>query len=295
MKQKITAKQRTKSIRSKVRTGFAVLGFVLFFSSIVSLFEYTRMNRVLTQQIEENVNSVNIARDLIMLTEDYNLKVFNIISENQAPAEGAPGAADGQMAPPVPRRTEPSAQNVRFSQEFAQTMEDMRRSFTETTTFKEKNYADSVLLAYTAYMQVLGEARNIDDTEYRTPQEWYFGRLQPFYLKLRDYIQGLTNASQQALIDNSQKVDETFYRSITPAIASVVIGLLVVILFNYFLNFYVINPLIRISKGIQGYRTYNKTYTVDIENKGDELDQLNDNVRNLIEEHKTVVRGRKEV
>lgn len=280
MKKKSAARQRTRSIKSRVRTGFTVLGFVLFFSSIVSLFEYTRMNRVLTQQIEDNVNSVNIARDLIMLTEDYNLNVLNIISESD-PEPGVQAA--------------PSAQNARFSREFSQTMEDMRQSFTAATTFKEKNYADSVLLAYTAYMQVLSEARDLGDTGFGSRQEWYFERLQPFYLKLRNYIQGLTNASQQALIENSQKVDETFYRSITPAIASVVIGLLVVILFNYFLNFYIINPLIRISKGIQGYRSYGKSYAVDVENEGDELDQLNDNVRYLIEDHSASVRAKRDV
>ena len=280
MKKKSVARQRTRSIKSRVRTGFTVLGFVLFFSSIVSLFEYTRMNRVLTQQIEDNVNSVNIARDLIMLTEDYNLNVLNIISESD-PEPGVQAA--------------PSAQNARFSREFSQTMEDMRQSFTAATTFKEKNYADSVLLAYTAYMQVLSEARDLGDTGFESRQEWYFERLQPFYLKLRNYIQGLTNASQQALIKNSQKVDETFYRSITPAIASVVIGLLVVILFNYFLNFYIINPLIRISKGIQGYRSYGKSYAVDVENEGDELDQLNDNVRYLIEDHSASVRAKRDV
>ena len=287
MKRKSSAGTRINSIKRKVRTGFTVLGFVLFFSSIVSLFEYTRMNRVLTQQIEENVNSVNIARDLIMLTEDYNLEVLNIISDTGAEtAQGDGGAPSASLQTP-------SAQNARFSREFAQTMEDMRRSFTQTTTFKEKNYADSVLLAYTAYMQVLREARDLQESEYQSRQGWYFERLQPFYLKLRNYIQSLTNASQQALIDNSQKVDETFYRSITPAIASVVIGLLVVILFNYFLNYYLINPLIRISKGIQGYRSYNKSYNVEVDNENDELDQLNDNVSNLIEEHKSVVRDRK--
>ena len=83
-------------------------------------------------------------------------------------------------------------------------------------------------------------------------------------------------------------MDATFYRSITPAIASVVVGLLLVLLFNYFINFYLINPLIRISRGIQGYRSYQKNYNVEVDNNGDELDQLNNNVRDLIEDHKSV-------
>ncbi|MBR5033687.1 MAG: hypothetical protein IKX71_00095 [Bacteroidales bacterium] len=276
MKRKSTEKGRKSSVRRKVRAGFAVIAFILFFSSIVSLYEFTRMNRVLTQQIGDNVNSVNIGRDLIMLTEDYNLEVLNAISEY----EGGEEALSADQIHP--------AQNARFVEEFSQTMEDMRRSFTSRTTYNERNLADSVLLAYTAYMQVLGEGREIVQEDPTTRQEWYFERLQPYYIKLRNYIQSLTNASQDALIDNSKKVDATFYRSITPAIASVVVGLLLVLLFNYFINFYILTPLIKISKGIQGYRSYRKDYNVEVDNNGDEIDQLNSNVRDLIEDHKSV-------
>ena len=277
MNRKKSDKRNVRSIKRKVGAGFTVLAFILFFSSIVSLFEYTRMNRVLTQQIEENVNSVNIARELIILTEDYNMGVLDAMSEPDF---------DGGFVTGGPA----NASNADFIKEFGQTMEDMRRSFTEMTTFKEKNYADSVLLAYTAYMQVLRESRDLDaeDADFQVRQDWYFDRLQPFYMKLRDYIRSLTNASQQALLENSQRVDETFYRSITPAIASVVVGLLVVILFNYFINFYLINPLIKINKGIQGYRNFRKDYTVAVDNNGDELDQLNSSVRDIIEDHKSV-------
>ena len=271
MDRKTNAKGRVKSIKRKVRAGFTVLAFILFFSSIVSLYEFTRMNRVLSHQIEENVKSVNVARDLIMLTEEYNLEVFNSLSQSTA------------LTPDQFH----ASYKANFEKEFGETMEDMRQSFTSRTTFSEKNYADSVLLAYTAYMQVLREAQDLKEEEPQARQEWYFNRLQPFYIKLRDYIQGLTNASQQALIGNSQKIDATFYRSITPAIASVVVGLLIVLLFNYFINFYLINPLIKISKGISGYRNYRKSYTVDIANKDDELAQLNQNVNDLIEDHKT--------
>ncbi|MBO4416773.1 MAG: hypothetical protein J5801_01470 [Bacteroidales bacterium] len=277
MKRKKSDKRRVRSIKRKVGAGFTVLAFILFFSSIVSLFEYTRMNRVLTQQIEENVNSVNIARELIILTEDYNMGVLDAMSEPDF---------DGGFVTGGPA----NATNAVFIKEFGQTMEDMRRSFTQMTTFKEKNYADSVLLAYTAYMQVLRESRDLDakNADFQTRQDWYFDRLQPFYMKLRNYIRSLTNASQQALLENSQRVDETFYRSITPAIASVVVGLLVVILFNYFINFYLINPLIKINKGIQGYRNFRKDYTVSVDNNGDELDQLNSSVSDIIEDHKSV-------
>ncbi len=287
MERKDKSQVRVRSIKTKVRTGFALIALILFFSSIVSLFEFTRMNRVITRQISDNVNSVNIGRDMIVLTEDYNLGVLNAISA------GAPASASDPDASPAGSFDQRlySAHNEQFIRQFSSTMEEMRQSFTARSTFSEKNYADSVLLAYTAYMHVLHEGREILSQDATERQEWYFNRLQPYYLKLRDYIQSLTNASQEALIANSQKVDATFYRSITPAIASVAVGLLLVLLFNYFLNYYFIKPLIRISGGIGSYRKYRKEYNVEVDNNGDELSQLNDNVRNLIEDYKSIEKG----
>ena len=290
MERKNKSEVRVRSIKTKVRTGFMLIALILFFSSIVSLFEFTRMNRVITRQISDNVNTVNIGRDMIVLTEDYNLGVFNAISG----AEAASEKAGGQDAPSEGGSFDErlySAHNEEFIRQFSSTMEEMRQSFTARSTFSEKNYADSVLLAYTAYMHVLHEGGDILSLEAPERQEWYFNRLQPYYLKLRDYIQSLTNASQEALIANSKKVDATFYRSITPAIASVAVGLLLVLLFNYFINFYLIKPLIRISGGIGSYRKYRKEYNVEVDNNGDELSQLNDNVRNLIEDYTSMEKG----
>jgi len=285
MDRKAKSKGRIKSIKTKVGAGFALIAFILFFSSIVSLFEFTRMNRVITSKISDNVNSVNIGRDLIMLTEDYNLEVLNAIS---AADDSLQTAGFEKVLDKTELSNNYRAHNEEFVKEFYGTMEEMRQSFTARNTYDEKNYADSVLLAYTAYMHVLSEGRDIMHEDADVRHDWYFERLQPYYVKLRNYIQSLTNASQQALIDNSENVDATFYRSITPAIASVVLGLLLVLLFNYFINFYLINPLIKISKGINSFRNYRKDYTVEVENTGDELDQLDDNVRDLIEDYKSI-------
>lgn len=291
MERKGKSELRVRSIKTKVRTGFMLIALILFFSSIVSLFEFTRMNRVITRQISDNVNSVNIGRDMIVLTEDYNLGVLDAISAGELPEADGAQTSDGSPASGSFGERLYSAHNEQFIRQFSGTMEEMRQSFTARSTFSEKNYADSVLLAYTAYMHVLHEGREILSLDAQQRQEWYFNRLQPYYLKLRDYIQSLTNASQEALIVNSKKVDATFYRSITPAIASVAVGLLLVLLFNYFLNYYLIKPLIRISAGIGSYRKYRKEYNVEVDNNGDELSQLNDNVRNLIEDYKSMEKG----
>ena len=102
---------------------------------------------------------------------------------------------------------------------------------------------------------------------------------------MRGYLQKLTHTSQEALAENSLTMTESFYRSIMPGVVTVMIGIIMVFLFNYFINFYFVNPLLRISEGISDYILRKKSYNVLVEND-DELKVLNDNVKELVESNR---------
>ena len=242
-------------------------GRLLFFSSLISVFEFTRMNRYVSGLIADNIRSINAARALLSVSEQYNVSLMNglVIEGTESPKDVA----------------------LFRGEELVASFENMRHSF---VTPEEQAAADSVLYAYSAYMQVVSEADQIWQQDYELRQQWYFNRLQPVYLKFRGYMMQLTSVCQDALIENSQDIREGTYRSLMPGLVSVLVGLIMVLLFNYFLNFYLINPLIKINKGVNGYRNYKRDYNVEVDNNGDELDQLNDTVRNLVEEHKSAVR-----
>ena len=110
--------------------------------------------------------------------------------------------------------------------------------------------------------------------------------MQPVYAKLKAYIEKLTNDSQDALIHNSQSLQDNFYRSLMPGLISALLGFLMVLLFNYYLNHYLINPILKITRGIKGYLSFNKKYEVKIESN-DELAELNDSVNDIIDINKS--------
>jgi HAMP domain-containing protein len=70
-----------------------------------------------------------------------------------------------------------------------------------------------------------------------------------------------------------------------PGIIAVAAGLVLVLLFNYFINLYFITPLMLISKGIKNYRAHKKTYTVQFDND-DEIQELNSDVKSILDENK---------
>ena len=70
-----------------------------------------------------------------------------------------------------------------------------------------------------------------------------------------------------------------------PCVVSVGVGIVLVILFVYFINFYFITPILRISKGINNYVMNKKSYNVTLDNM-DELQELNQNVADLVDINK---------
>lgn len=259
-------KFKKPGIKRKVMYGCIVMAVILFFSSIISVYEFTRMNRYVSRLIGDNISSINAARELLSVSEQYNVSLLDGLVLSNA---GSP-------------------QDVSLVREedLAASFENLSGSF---ATPQGQAAADSVRYAYAAYMQVVAEADQMWNQGYEERQHWYFNRLQPVYLKFRGYMMQLTTICQDALIDNSQDIREGTYRSLMPGLVSVLVGLIMVLLFNYFLNYYLIDPLLKVTNGIKGYRYHGRNYAVKLDND-DELEELNEAVGDIIEQNQSFKR-----
>ena len=258
-------KIKEPGIKRKVMLGCIVLAIILFFSSLISIFEFSRMNRYVSGVIADNIRSINAARELLSVSEQYNVSLMNgLVLEN-----------GGEVLEAFP---------VAPEEELVSSFENLSKRF---VTPEERAAADSVLYAYAAYMQVVSEAGGVWGQDFEARQHWFFNRLQPVYVKFRGYMMQLTSVCQDALIASSQDVREGTYRSLMPGLVSVLLGMVMVLLFNYFLNYYLIDPILRITEGIKGYRYYNRHYAVKMDND-DELEELNTAVGDLIEQNQAL-------
>lgn len=248
-------------IKRKVLLGCITLAVILLFSGLISIFEFSRMNRYVSGVIADNIGSINTARELLSVSEQYNISLMNgLVLENDAELEKFP------VAP---------------QEDLVASFEDLSKRF---VTPGERAAADSVLYAYAAYMQVVAEAQDMWQNGYAERQHWFFNRLQPVYLKFRGYMMQLTSICQDALIESSQDVREGTYRSLMPGLVSVLVGLVLMLLLNYYLNYYLINPLLKITGGIKGYRYHGRGYDVKLDND-DELAELNEAVGDIVEQN----------
>lgn len=260
-------KIKKPGIKRKVLLGCIVLAIILFFSSLISIFEFSRMNRYVSGVIADNISSINAARELLSVSEQYNVSLMNgLVLEN--------AEAELEAYPVAPQ------------EDLVSSFENLSKRF---VTPEERAAADSVLYAYAAYMQVVSEAQDVWRQDFDGRQHWFFNRLQPVYVKFRGYMMQLTSICQDALIASSQDVREGTYRSLMPGLVSVLLGMVMVLLFNYFLNYYLIDPLLRITGGIKAWRNYGRPYSVKLEND-DELEELNTAVGDLIDQNQSLKR-----
>lgn len=253
-------------IRKKISLGFVVIGAILFLSSIIAIFEFNRMRHSVTNLMQDNINSINTSRTLLELTDEYNYMLLSsvILDSTLNPAE------------------------VVFDKRFEVYIDNIKSKFTSE---EESAVADSLSVAYNRYLKEIGLASKIMTLSVKARKEWYHNKLRPVYENLKMYKRKLGLLTQGALAKNTSELQAGFYRSIMPGIISVAAGIILVMLFNYFINLYFISPILLISRGLKSYKEFNKSYIVQFDNN-DELQELNSEIKALIDEHKNLKKHR---
>lgn len=250
-------------IQSKIYAASLIIALMLFLSGAMAFFEFGRMSRYISEFISNSILSVDLTRNLLNTSERYHSELFRQIG------------GEGLLAQP---ETIPA-------DEFESGME---RLYTVLSSEHERRMADSVRYAYSAYMQVAQEIESVWLRPQEERTEWYFNRLQSVYTKLRGYLQRLSFTSQSAITDSYDSLQDGYYRSIMPVVIASAASLILIVLFVYFLNHYVVQPMLRMSKGLGEYRRSGKSYNVSFDYGGDQIQALNEDIRELIDENKFI-------
>ena len=253
-------------IRKKISLGFVVIGAILFLSSVIAIFEFNRMRHSVTDLMTDNINSINTSRLLLELTDEYNFMLLSSVILDSAL----------------------NSEKALYDDRFEKYIGNIKSKFTSQA---EVAVADSLTSAYNAYLVKIGEAASIMQKTPEERRDWYKNELVPAYNNLKMYKRKLGLLAQGALAENTAQLQDGFYRSIMPGIIAVAAGILLVLLFNYFINLYFISPVLLISRGLKSYKEFNTRYNVQFDND-DELQDLNSEIKTIIAEPKTLKKNR---
>lgn len=246
------------SMRRKLFFSLGSIAAILLVSSIISILEYRRMSDYVSDLIASNIKSINLSQRLADLTQEYDQQMLAAVVMN-----------DLYLMPDF---------DIQYFQAQA---DSLKSSITSVNTLP---MVDSVSVSFDNFMKTSLKFDEVFLADTVNTGEWFFGSLQPSYSKFRLDIDNLNEAIHEELKTNSAEFEEGFYRSIMPGVVSVGAGLLLVLLLAYFLMSYYVNPIYKISSGIDNYRQLGRRHGYVFEGD-DQLANINNGVTELIEEN----------
>ena len=251
-------KEHKPSMRLRLFYSLGSLAAILLLSGIISIMEYRRMSDYVSELIASNIESINLSQRLADMTQEYDMQMLSAVLMN-----------DISLIPD-------------FDFQLFQTQADSLKS--AVTSVTSLPIVDTVANSFDVFMKTSLKFDEIFLADSVNTSEWFFGTLQPSYNKFRTDVDVLNNAIHDELLSNSADFDAGFYRSIIPGVVSVGAGILLVMLLMYFIMVYYVNPIYKMSTGIDNYRAIGKRYGYAFDGD-DQLANINAGLTEIIEEN----------
>ena len=242
----------------KVLYSLGSLAAILLLSGVISIIEYRRMSDYVSDLIASNIKSINLSQRLADMTQEYNHQMLTVVLMN-----------DLTMMPEFDLHL------------FQQQADSLKSAVTSSNSLP---VVDTVSTSFDAFMKTSLKFDEVFLADTVDTGEWFFGSLQPCYNKFRKDIDTLNSAIHEELRNNSEDFDAGFYRSIIPGVVSVGAGLLLVMLLMYFILVYYVNPLYKMSDGVDNFRAIGKRHTYSFDGD-DQLANINLGLSELIDDN----------
>ncbi len=239
-------------IRTKIRLGFASLGFLLIIAAVISYFELARLNDNSRRIISEGATSVRLSNDIldVINREDSNILEFF-------------------------RRKD----TILFNRASAKCMGDLDSVlYSMKGSFPENALIDTLIDRKGMYASTVRSFADSSDFRNAT---WYFTVYKPSYNGFVRSVKNFMRSTQDLVSREAAGVQHSAYRSIMQGIVSVGAALVLIFMFYSLIDIYYISPTLKITKGLKNFLMMRVPFKVDVSGR-DEVFMLKEYVEQLI-------------
>ena len=250
--------EKRPSMRVRLVRALGTIAAVLLLSGVISILEYRRMSDYVSELISSNIKSINLSQKLSDITREYDQQMLAVVVTN-----------DISLMPEFD------------IEDFTAQADSLKASVKSASGM---GMIDTLVVSFDAFMKTSMKFDEVFLADSVDTGEWFFGTLQPRYSKFRDDINVLNESIYEELQKNSADFDAGFYRSIIPGVVSVAAGLILIFLLLYFIMANYVNPIYRISDGIDAYKATGRLFKYNFDGD-DQLANINSGVSDLIDEN----------
>ncbi|MFO8113303.1 MAG: MCP four helix bundle domain-containing protein [Desulfosalsimonadaceae bacterium] len=241
-------------IRIKIMLGFLILAFMLALAGAISIYELRTVGSSVQALLDDNYRSIAAAKKMTEALEREDSGMLLLLSGKWKEGRETIRTADSKFQEAL----ETAANNL--------------------TIEGEKAYVEKIRDAYKKY------SRLWDQPIVGTPREgnlgWYLEDAQPSFKTVKKTVQDLMTINDHAMYETASNLKQRAHRAVMPGVIAILSALVFTLLFNYFVNIYIVNPILSLIQSINNFLNSGKPVSVKIESN-DELADLAASVTNL--------------
>ena len=239
-------------IRKKILVGFVSLGFLLFFSGMVSLVELNRLGRSTQNLLETSASNMEQAKKMLDAVQEQNTALL-------------------QMA--ILETTEYDSLYIAGRNNFDKALAEA------TVTVRDRSELDSVYVARERYNAVIDH--HFSDAATQDHVSWFINTYKTSYYDLTAAIKNYMINTQYTLGNEAARLENNAHRATVPSVIALGVAILVIVMFFYFIDLYFVHPVTGLTQALQNYLDLKVPFKVSMEGK-DEVFKLKELIEKLI-------------
>jgi len=244
-------------LRAKIFSGFLILAIMLFVAGVWSVYELRSVGTSVQKILDDNYRSINAAKMMIEALERVDSGVLLLLSGQWEEGRSIVRQAD-----------------LAFQKAF-----DIAKK--NVTIPGELGLVEKLGAMYGEYKALW--QKPIVGTQHEKDIDWYFEELHAAFLDVKDSAQNLMTTNDEVMYKTATDLKARAHRAVMPGIIAILSAFVFTLIFNYFVNYYMVSPIIRINRAIGDFLDNNAAVDVRIETK-DELGDLVGSIQRLLTE-----------
>ncbi|MFH1756251.1 MAG: hypothetical protein ABIA59_11185 [Candidatus Latescibacterota bacterium] len=242
-------------LRPKVLSGFFVLALMLSIAGAWSIYELKFIGTSVQALLDDNYKSINAAKIMIEALEREDSGILLLVAGEWREGRKIIVSADSLFE------------------------EGFQVASNNVTIPGEQSYVDAVESKYRVYKKVW--ERPIVDTQKEGSLGWYFQTVHRSFIDVKATVDDLMSLNNEAMFKTASDMKQRANRAIMPGIVAILAALVFSIMFIYFINLYVVSPIVRMTNSIKQYISNGTSFDVRPESR-DEIADLAAAITTLI-------------
>jgi len=240
-------------IKLKLFLGFFTLVLMLALAGAYSIIEFTRISSSVNAILEDNYQSIQATKNMLEALEREDSGILLLLMGNFREGRQTITVSDSS---------------------FLQALDIARNNLTEEN---EKQYVADIESHYSRYRSLIEYP--IVNTSRQGNIEWYETEVYPLFQEVKESIHALMDLNQTSMYREAMTLKEKSKRAIMPGIVAIGAGIVFTLIFNLFINYYLVAPVKRLVHSIRNYKR-GTVFGAEIETR-DELKDLENSIRDL--------------